>query len=271
MANAAVVHCRLGGRARLAAPLGGPAGTDMAGDAILRNLEAGECRLLRRGADRGRAFADLGNPRPMPAASVRSSIIATTRWPKRAARIPPRLSRERGRHSDRQPFSGILTRDRAGCEKDRQDRPDGRRRPDAADRRAAQRLLSHCLFLAWTCATPPQMAEFTAGLDAVAKRTRALLAVTDGANGSWWHDGHARSAMSPRIPFARSIRSAPATFFMAPVCWRSRRAVASRRHCASPPPRPRSNARALAGSTAPHTPGGRGFPGRGQIRRIVLK
>jgi len=36
-----------------------------------------------------------------------------------------------------------------------------------------------------------RMQDFAAGLSAVAKRTPALLAVTDGASGSWWHDGRA--------------------------------------------------------------------------------
>ena len=38
-ANAAVAIARLGGRARLAAPLGGPAGADAVGDAIVAGLE----------------------------------------------------------------------------------------------------------------------------------------------------------------------------------------------------------------------------------------
>ena len=52
MANAAVSIVRLGARARLSAPLGGPAGTELSGDAILRKLEQRKYRPFRGGAHR---------------------------------------------------------------------------------------------------------------------------------------------------------------------------------------------------------------------------
>jgi sulfofructose kinase len=50
---------------------------------------------------------------------------------------------------------------------------------------------THVVFSSHGLRSTAQMQDFEAGLIATAKRTRALLAVTDGANGSWWHDGSA--------------------------------------------------------------------------------
>ena len=49
---------------------------------------------------------------------------------------------------------------------------------------------SHVVFSSHGLRNTAQMQDFEEGLNAVARRTPALLAVTDGANGSWWHDGH---------------------------------------------------------------------------------
>ena len=50
---------------------------------------------------------------------------------------------------------------------------------------------THVVFSSHGLRNTAQMQDFAAGLNAVAQRTPALLAVTDGANGSWWHDGRA--------------------------------------------------------------------------------
>src|SRR5271154_1983610 len=49
-ANAAVAIARLGGRAALAGPMGGPAGEDENGDRVLKALarEEGDCRFCQR-------------------------------------------------------------------------------------------------------------------------------------------------------------------------------------------------------------------------------
>lgn len=57
-ANAAVAVARLGGRAQLAAPLGGPAGADFTGDAIL-------ARLAREGVDTRAVIRHAGAPSPV--------------------------------------------------------------------------------------------------------------------------------------------------------------------------------------------------------------
>ena len=48
---------------------------------------------------------------------------------------------------------------------------------------------THVVFSSHGLRTTAQMQDFEAGLNAIAKRTPARLAVTDGANGLWWHDG----------------------------------------------------------------------------------
>lgn len=62
-ANAAVAVARLGGRARLAAPLGGPAGADPVGDRILDGL-------ARSGVDTGGVVRCDGAPSPLSAILV---------------------------------------------------------------------------------------------------------------------------------------------------------------------------------------------------------
>ena len=70
-----------------------------------------------------------------------------------------------------------------------QDRADGRRRPDARNRRAAQCLHACRLFLAWIAQHGADAGFHGRAERASRSGRRALLAVTDGANGSWWHDG----------------------------------------------------------------------------------
>ena len=48
---------------------------------------------------------------------------------------------------------------------------------------------SHVVFSSHGLRTTAEMQDFEAGLNATANRTAALLAVTDGPNGVWWHDG----------------------------------------------------------------------------------
>lgn len=65
-ANAAVAIARLGARARLAAPLGGPADVDFAGDAILAHL-------AREGVDAGAAIRLAGTASPVSAVILADS------------------------------------------------------------------------------------------------------------------------------------------------------------------------------------------------------
>ena len=48
---------------------------------------------------------------------------------------------------------------------------------------------THVVFSSHGLRNTAQMQDFEQALSAVARRTPALLAVTDGANGLWWHDG----------------------------------------------------------------------------------
>ncbi len=189
MANAAVSIVRLGGRAKLSAPLGGPAGIDMSGDAILRKLGqekidhsavvrvAGlhspiSAILVQSGGERAivnyrdDALAEARHEEPVRLVESADAILIDNRFPEFSLPIAQAAKR-----------SGKIVL---------MDADDPTRETDAL-----LNACTHVVFSSHGLRNTARMQDFTAGLNAVAGRTPALLAVTDGANGSWWHDGKA--------------------------------------------------------------------------------
>ena len=189
MANAAVAISRLGGRARLCSPLGGPAGIDIAGDAILRKLEkenvdhsavvriAGvhsstSAILIEPGGERAiinyrdDALANARCDNPAKLVADADAVLIDNRFPEFSLAVA-QAARGLGK---------IVVMDA--------DDP-------TRDTEALLNACSHIVFSSHGLRNTAQMQDFPAGLDAIAKRTGALLAVTDGANGLWWHDGNA--------------------------------------------------------------------------------
>ena len=119
-ANAAVAIARLGGRAALAGPMGGPAGEDDNGDRVLKALarEKVDCSVCQRIDGLATALSAIF----MNARGDRT--IVTYRDERIATTVPadPRRHRRRGRRgAGRQPLSGFRAADlrsgaaRAAC------------------------------------------------------------------------------------------------------------------------------------------------------------
>ncbi|HKY86637.1 MAG TPA: PfkB family carbohydrate kinase [Pseudorhodoplanes sp.] len=187
MANAAVSIVRLGARAKLSAPFGGPAGIDLAGDAALRKLEqekidcSGIVRvdglqspisaiLVQSGGERAivnyrdDALAQTRYENPERLVETADAVLIDNRFPEFSLPIA-QAARKSGK---------IVV----------MDADDPTRETDAL-----LNACTHVVFSSHGLRNTAQMQDFTAGLNVVAERTPALLAVTDGANGSWWHDG----------------------------------------------------------------------------------
>ncbi len=187
MANAAVALVRLGGKARLAAPLGGPAGTDLAGDAILKRLEqdnvdpsavvrvdgvpsSTSAILIEPGGERSiinyrdDALATARCADPDKLVEAADAVLIDNRFPEFSLPIA-QAAKKRGKI--------VLM-----------DADDPTRETDAL-----LNACSHVVFSSHGLRNTAGMEDFEQGLAAVAGRTQALLAVTDGANGLWWHDG----------------------------------------------------------------------------------
>lgn len=187
IANAAVSIVRLGGRARVSAPLGGPAGIDMSGDAILRKLEQEKIDhsavvridgmaspisaiLVQSGGERAivnyrdDALAQARYENPGRLVETADAVLIDNRFPEFSLPIAQAAKK-----------SGKIVV---------MDADDPTRQTDAL-----LNACTHVVFSSHGLRNTAQMQDFTAGLKAVAERTPALLAVTDGANGSWWHDG----------------------------------------------------------------------------------
>jgi sulfofructose kinase len=187
IANAAVSIVRLGGGARVSAPLGGPAGIDMSGDAILRKLEQEKIDhsavvridgmaspisaiLVQSGGERAivnyrdDALAKARCENPERLVETADAVLIDNRFPEFSLPIAQAAKK-----------SGKIVV---------MDADDPTRETDAL-----LNACTHVVFSSHGLRNTAQMQDFTAGLNAVAKRTPALLAVTDGANGSWWHDG----------------------------------------------------------------------------------
>ena len=187
MGNAAIAIARLGGCARLSAPLGGPAGTDVAGDTILRNLErenvdhsavvrltgvdsSTSAILIEPGGERtiinyrDEALAEGRCENPAELVADASAVLIDNRFPEFSLPIAQAAKK-----------SGKIVV---------MDADDPTRHTDAL-----LNACTHVVFSSHGLRNTAQMQDFEQALSAVARRTPALLAVTDGANGLWWHDG----------------------------------------------------------------------------------
>jgi sulfofructose kinase len=183
-ANAAVAIARLGGRARFAGPLGGPAGTEAIGDRIMAGL-AGEhvdCALCPRvpGVDssmsgicidpRGeRAIVNYRDDRlaaarpedPAAIVATAAAVLADNRFPEFVLPICE-AARARG-------IPVVLDADKPT--------------------RATDVLLgvaSHVVFSAEGLRATAETHDLATGLARIAAASRAFLAATDGANGMFW-------------------------------------------------------------------------------------
>ena len=198
------------------APLGGPAGTDLPATRSCENSNrkistippwCGSTAWPRR----------FRRSSCNPAASVRSSIIATMRWQKRVARTRSALvaTADAVLIDNRFPEFSLPI---AQAAKKRgkivlMDADDPTRETDAL-----LNACTHVVFSSHGLRNTAQMQDFTAGLNAVAKRTPALAR---GHRRREWLLVARRTDRSPHCGASasrRSTRSAPATSFTAPAC-----------------------------------------------------
>jgi sugar/nucleoside kinase (ribokinase family) len=186
-ANAAVAIARLGGRARLAGPLGGPAGEDPYGDRVLAALarERVDCsgcqRLLGVASPISAIFLDRSGER----------MIATYRDPRLAAASPadPRrlvASVDAVLLDNRYPQFvrpiGAAARARGVPVVLDADRP-----TEVADE--LFRMATHVVFSGECLRATSGREELGSGLEVIAAVTRSFLAVTDGPRDVLWRDG----------------------------------------------------------------------------------
>jgi sulfofructose kinase len=190
-ANAAVAIARLGGRARFAGPLGGPAGGDLIGDRILSSLAAEqvECTCPRLAGIASSISAISIDPqgeraivnyrddrlaavRPDdPAALVAGvdAVLADNRFPEFALPICA-AARARG-------MPVVLDADKP---------------TQASDRLLA--VATHVVFSAEGLRATSGTDDLGEGLTRIAATSLAFLAVTDGANELHWRTAGARAA-----------------------------------------------------------------------------
>jgi sulfofructose kinase len=186
-ANAAVAVVRLGGAAALAAPLGDGSGGDPVGDRILKRLvaEGVDCapcvrtpdarspisailldasgeRLIVNDRDERLSQAQIAGPEMLSASC--DAVLADNRFP---GFVMPlcRAARARG-------IPAVL---------------DGDRPTAASD--ALLTTCTHIVFAADGLRATAATDDLEAGLRAIARRSEAFLAVTDGENGVLWLEG----------------------------------------------------------------------------------
>jgi sulfofructose kinase len=177
-ANAAVAIARLGGRAALAGPLGGPAGKDDNGDRVLAALAREEvdtraCQRIdglatalsaifidARGdrtivTYRDQRIADVTPNDAQSLVAAVDLVLADNRFP---AFVRPVCEAAR-----RRKLRVVLDADKATAEDD-----------------PLFRVASHVIFSSECLSATTGMSDLAAGLSAIARRTDAFLAVSDG-------------------------------------------------------------------------------------------
>ena len=192
-ANAAVTITRLGGRARLAAPLGGPAGADSIGDRILDGLarEGVDCRGIVRMPGMGSPISgicvdDAGERTivtyrddriteasvsdPSSLVADVDAVLADNRYPDFALPIC--------REAHRRGIPVVIDGDKAAREKD-----------------TLLANASHVIFSAEALRETVGMHDLAAALKLLAARINVFLAVTEGANGVLWFEAGAARRM----------------------------------------------------------------------------
>jgi sugar/nucleoside kinase (ribokinase family) len=183
-ANAAVAIARLGGRARFAGPLGGPAGKEAIGDRIIANLtgEQVDCAWCPRVPGvassmsaicvdpRGeRAIVNYRDDRlaaarpndPSAIVATADAVLADNRFPEFVLPICE-AARARG-------IPVVLDADKPTRATD-----------------TLLRVASHVVFSAEGLRATAGTQDLGAGLERIAAASRSFLAATDGANGMFW-------------------------------------------------------------------------------------
>jgi sugar/nucleoside kinase (ribokinase family) len=187
-ANAAVAIARLGGTARLAAPLGGPAGADTVGDEIL-------ARLARAGIDCSGAVRIDGAQSPLSAIFIDTSgerLIVNhrdDRLSEAQAASPDALVADIDALLIDNRFSDfVLPIAQAARRRAIPVVLDG----DEPTRRSEELLpvCSHVVFSAEGLRATAACEDLATALQRVGVRTDAFVAVTDGANGMLWLEDH---------------------------------------------------------------------------------
>jgi sulfofructose kinase len=188
-ANAALVIARLGGRATLAGPLGGPAGEDLNGDRVLAALarEGVDCSGCQRisgvstalsaifiDACGERMIVTYRDPRltsvtpdkPSALATGVDAVLADNRFPEF---VRPICSAARARS-----LTVVLDADRP---------------TDVSD--DLFRIATHVVFSSECLRATTGLDDLGAALAAIADATASFLAVTDGPHDVLWRDGEA--------------------------------------------------------------------------------
>ena len=242
-ANAAVAIARLGGRAALAAPMGGPAGKDDNGDRVLaalsrENVDCSACqridgyatalsaifinargdRMIVTYRDERIATAAPADPEGLVAAA--DIVLADNRYP---AFVTPICAAAR-----RRGLAVVLDGDRPTVEDD-----------------PLFRLASHIIFSSECLRETTGVADLGEGLCCIARNTDAFLAVSNGPDDIIFCSRVSRAGCR-FFRSKRSTRSAPATRCTAASRSRLPRARARSRRCALARRSPASNAAGLA-------------------------
>ena len=192
--NAAVAIARLGGRAMLAGPLGGPAGQDANGDRVLaalarEHVDTRPCQRIDGVATaqsvifidargdrtivtyRDRRITAVAPNDPQSLVAAADLVLADNRFPQF---VRPICEAARGRA-----LRVVLDADKATAEDD-----------------PLFRIASHVVFSSECLRATTGQRDLAAGLAAIARRTEAFLAVSNGPNEMLYLDG----GVARRVP-----------------------------------------------------------------------
>jgi len=245
-ANAAVAIARLGGRALLAGPMGGPKGEDANGDRVLRALkrEHVDCTFCQRIPCLATALSTIfmntrGDRTIVTYCDER--IAATTPTDADAAvAVADVLLADNCFPDFVQPICAAARRRRLPIVLD-------------GDRRTAEndplfRLATHVVFSSECLRETTGAADLAEGLKRIASNTDAFIAVSNGPEDILYLEGDAVRHL-PVLSIV-AVDMAPATPSTAALRWRWPKAKAKSRPCGSAPRWPASNALDLAARRA---------------------
>ena len=262
-ANAAVAIARLGGRAALAGPLGGPAGEDANGDRVLAALarEQVDCSGCQRVPGMATAlsaiFIDARGDRMI--VTYRDDRIAAATPTDPAGLVACADARAR-----RQPVSRIRAADLRGGARARHHRGARRRPADASVRRAVPDRHPRGVFERVPARHHRSRRPRRRARRASPATTRAFLAVTNGPDDVLWLEGTRRCSGARSSPSqAVDTLGAGDVFHGAFTLALAEGRDARRAPCDLPLPRPGSNARALGGSA--------GAPTRDEVDALLAR
>ena len=186
-ANAAVAIARLGGRAALAGPLGGPAGDDANGDRVLAALkrENVDCTFCQRVDGLATAlsaiFMDARGDRTI--VTYRDERIATTvpADPDKIVAAADAVLADNRYPAFVEPICAAARRRNLPVILDG-DRPTGEDDP-------LFRLATHVIFSSECLRATTGVADLAAGLERIARKTGAFIAVSNGPNDILFREG----------------------------------------------------------------------------------